>query len=78
MAFQKHAHRYKRVKLGKNGFEVYKCYKPGCTHYIRKELVIGAIAECWRCRKEFVMTPMNAKQAKPHCNACTRTRKEAA
>jgi hypothetical protein len=66
-----HVHKYKRVKLGSKGYTVYKCMKPGCTHYIRQELVTGMKTICWRCEQEQIMSPKMATQAKPHCLECT-------
>lgn len=65
-------HKYQRVKLGTKGFEVYKCMKPNCPHYLRKELVVGKATECWRCGQTVIMTQPMAKQKKPHCRNCTR------
>ena len=73
---KKHVHKYLRVKLGKKGYTVYKCMQDGCTHYIRAELVIGNHTICWRCNREVKMTQPMAKQKKPHCLECTRTREE--
>src|SRR5271169_3978314 len=67
-----HVHKLKRVKLGKNGFEVYKCFEPGCRYYIRKELVVSIITKCWRCGVATSMTPKMAGQTKPHCDECTK------
>lgn len=65
-------HKYERVKLGAKKWEVYKCVKPNCPHWIRQELVAGKVTECWRCGQEVVMTKPMAKQKKPHCLNCTR------
>jgi hypothetical protein len=69
---QVHAHKYLRVKLGNKGFTVFRCVKLGCPHYIRAELVIGMLFECWRCGGEFQMTQKTAMLKKPHCVSCTR------
>lgn len=71
--FQEHAHRYVRVRLGKNDYTVFRCVRPGCAHYVRQELVIGKIAQCWRCDDEFVMNQKTALLKKPHCAKCTIT-----
>jgi hypothetical protein len=68
---QEHAHRYVRIKLGKKDYKVFRCVRPGCAHYIRQELVVGKIAQCWRCDDEFVMNQKTAQLKKPHCAKCT-------
>lgn len=65
-------HKYERVRLGDKGFQVYKCVKPNCAHYLRMELVFGKLTICWRCGREVVMTKPMAKMKKPHCLGCTR------
>lgn len=72
--YQEHAHRYTRVRLGKKDYIVFRCVRPGCAHYIRQELVIGKIAQCWRCDDEFVMNQKTALLKKPHCAKCTISR----
>lgn len=69
--YQEHAHKYVRVRLGKKDYIVFRCVRPGCAHYIRQELVIGKIAQCWRCGDEFVMNQKTAMLKKPHCTKCT-------
>jgi len=71
--YQEHAHRYTRIKLGKNDYIVFRCVRPGCSHYIRQELVVGKIAQCWRCEGDFVMNQKTAMLKKPHCHKCTKT-----
>lgn len=67
-----HIHKYMRIKLGRKGFQVYKCMKPGCSHYIRAELVLGQYNECWRCSEVMTMNQWSAQFKKPHCRGCTR------
>ena len=69
-------HKYERKPLGKKGTSmVMKCVLPGCTHHIAPHLTEGRFSICWRCDSDFVMTKLNTKQKKPHCKACTRSRK---
>lgn len=78
MAEEKHVHKYLRVRLGPNGYTVYKCVLPGCSHYIRRELVEGNMTLCWRCGKEVPMNKKMATLKKPHCFGCTRQSSSAA
>lgn len=66
------AHKYQRflVKGAKSVSEaIYRCMHPGCPHYLTDRFIKGAIAECWRCGSEFVITK---EYKKPHCDKCTR------
>jgi hypothetical protein len=72
-------HRYKKLLLGED-YLVYKCQKPGCSHYISAKLIPGKVAECWRCGNAFVVTPNMVRKGKEvlklHCPDCTRGRKK--
>ena len=73
-----HLHRYKKVDIGRNGntFEVYKCMKPACTHYIRIDLAEGKLCECNRCGEPMIITRETLSKSsgrpmsKPHCGNC--------
>ena len=65
-----HLHRYQKKKLGKNGYTVFKCMVAGCSHYIRKELAEGQIAECNRCHEPFILNKASIQLSKPHCDKC--------
>lgn len=69
---ERHVHKYIRKKLGKNSYTIFACVLPGCSHYVRKELVDGRTTMCWRCGAEIVMTKRTATLKKPHCADCTR------
>jgi hypothetical protein len=63
---EKHIHKYRRIKIGKNkDYVVYKCFLD-CPHYITPELVIGRMSICWYCGNEFEMTKASLK-LKPTC-----------
>ena len=68
---EKHLHRYKRAKLGKNNYIIYKCMVPSCTHYIGRDLVEGNLCACNRCGEPMVMDKFAMSLAKPHCHSCT-------
>lgn len=70
------AHQYRRVRLGKEkDYIVYRCIKPGCPHYIPKEMLPGKTSVCWKCGKEFIVQTSNLQQAKPTCG-CLSFRQE--
>lgn len=68
---QEHIHRYERVNLGKKGFTVFRCIKPDCSHYIRKELASGKSCECNRCGRVMSLDNFSMSLVRPHCVACT-------
>ena len=72
MAMSKgHTHKYLRVNLGsKKEYPVYRCTRPGCTHYQRASLVVGMQGICWGCSQPFILTVKNLQQVKTTCNAC--------
>jgi len=67
-------HKYQRI-LVRGGKSVntylWRCMHPGCRHYLTEQFIIGAICECWRCEKDFVIDKKTALK-KPHCRECTR------
>lgn len=69
---EEHTHKFMRVKLGRKGYEVFKCMVPDCPTYIRKELVVGRQTICWRCGIVLIMNQWHATMKKPHCRTCTR------
>lgn len=60
------AHKYIRVKFKETGTVLYKCAFPGCTHFIRQELVVGRMTVCHACGNEFALT-INRLIKKPTC-----------
>jgi formylmethanofuran dehydrogenase subunit E len=73
--FPDHLHKYKRIKLG-NGYKVYKCINPGCSHYVSVKLVEGQICQCNRCGQPMVMDRAAMQLARPHCYSCTKSRRQ--
>ena len=70
-------HKYIRVKVGKNKRVFVKCDIPGCPHYLKHEvLALGRMSICNRCGDEMILTKLNMQLAKPHCDACTKSKKE--
>lgn len=69
-----HIHKYKRVNLTrdpkKKPYIVFACEQPGCSTYYTELLIIGQLAECWRCGDPFVIDKVSAGHVKPHCSAC--------
>jgi len=72
MAKEKHVHQYKKIKKS----EIFRCIKPGCRHYLRKEFAIGAISICPRCGGTFQLNNRNMKLEMPHCADCTQRRNQ--
>ncbi len=70
-----HLHKYKRIDLG-NKFMVYKCQRPGCSHYVPIKLSEGKLCECNRCNQPMIMTKATMDLARPHCIDCTKRKKE--
>lgn len=71
-----HVHRYERVILGKNGYTVFRCNLPDCSHYIAQHLAKGKLSICNRCGGEFILDTRAMKLEKPHCTDCIKTRKK--
>jgi RNase P subunit RPR2 len=58
MASMKHLHSYERSK---NNMEIYRCIHPQCTHFTRRELIVGKEVTCTKCHE-----PMIAKNEQLH------------
>lgn len=73
-----HLHRYRKVNLGGDGkkYEVYKCSKPACSHYVPLHLAEGKLCECNRCHEPMIIGKVQLNgssgraMARPHCNDC--------
>lgn len=78
---EKHIHKYKRFLVGKGGHMIFRCMIPGCSHFIpNKELVIGAISQCWGdCGNTVILnylhTSTNQTGARPLCQECKDTKR---
>lgn len=72
----KHVHRYEKTVLGKNGYTVFRCNLPACSHYVHEKLVAGKRALCNRCGGEMIMDTRAMKLTKPHCSECIQVRKK--
>jgi hypothetical protein len=66
MSARNHLHTYKRSKLNKNYFQ---CSDPECTHYIRRELIVGKKARC-TCGEEYILDSDILRRANPRCSSC--------
>lgn len=70
----RHIHKYKRKELGrKTSYIVYACMLPNCSHYLRRELMVGKESICWKCGEVFTLTHKNVgtdRQVKPKCPKC--------
>jgi hypothetical protein len=68
------SHKYLRLNVrGRHSVNkhIFRCAKPGCSHYLTEQFIVGAVAECWRCERDFVIDRKTALK-KPHCRECTR------
>ena len=72
-----HTHSY--VRKGTKGIakkeKWWKCNDPKCTHFDRRENIIGKMSLCSHCGlKEFVLTREDLERAKPRCMDCRNTK----
>ena len=80
-----HIHKYIRTVLGGRrvvirdgkryiekcgGYEVYKCAKPSCTHWIPSEMIEGRKSICWNCNQEMIINKISSRLAKPVHDEC--------
>jgi hypothetical protein len=64
--------------------EIYRCIHPDCTHYTRRELLIGKRAECCKCHQPFIISKSQLKVGQKKsgrknlvCFTCTKSPKAA-
>ena len=82
MASKNHIHKYRRQKIfvslnRPDGYIVYACDFPDCTHYIPPERVLGRDSICNKCGRVFTMTRNRSMlRAIPHCENCKRNNNE--
>src|SRR5690348_7915099 len=69
-----HAHRLKLHTYKKSGYKIYFCTLPDCNYKVKRELVLGKRAICWRCNKEFIMNENSIRLVRPHCDDCKGTK----
>jgi len=69
-----HIHKYIRV-VYPSGWVIYKCVL-NCTHFIEAKMLAGRSCVCWRCGETFVTDERSTQLKKPHCEDCTKGRKE--
>ncbi len=65
-----HTHQYERSISNE---EIYRCVHPRCTHYQRREFLIGKEALCNMCFKPFNMDSDQLRNKKPRCLMCQDT-----
>jgi len=71
MPIVEHLHTYRRV--GKSA--TFCCYHPICTHFTKKEFLIGKKAMC-RCGNPFILDYRALQLKVPHCLECLKPYKE--
>ncbi len=72
----KHIHRYEKTILGKNGYTVFRCNLPSCTHYVAANLALGRLTICNRCGEQMILDKRAARLTKPHCVNCIQVKKK--
>jgi len=70
-----HIHKFKRLRY-KSGNEIFFCTLPDCNKRINIPLALGKRSICWRCGKDFIMNEYSLRLAKPHCDACHKSKKD--
>ena len=73
-----HIHRYEKTVLGKNGYTVFRCNLPECTHYVAARLAEGKKTICNRCGDEMILDKRAMRFVKPYCVNCVKTKKSEA
>lgn len=64
---KKHTHKYHQID------SIWHCGFGNCTHFMPLNVagnVVGKLSICWRCEKEFELTPNLMKKVKPVCAEC--------
>lgn len=67
MPIKQHLHTYERSKLNA---KTYRCVDPECSHFARRELLLGKYAECPFCKEKFILNSEELDLAKPKCQYC--------
>lgn len=71
----KHIHKYQGALLGKD-YEIYRCMRPACTHYIKKSLGLGRETLCHGCEeKTIIRGRADRLPLKPLCDTCRNRKK---
>ena len=74
MTKTQHIHKYKRLTY-KSGNAIFFCALPECNQKINIALALGKRSLCWRCGEPFIMSEYSLRLAKPHCDACHKSKK---
>lgn len=65
-------HQYYLAKIGKKGWQVYRCAIPGCEHFLPHiKLMRGRKSICWGCGDDFILGVKHRRIHKPKCVNCT-------
>lgn len=65
-------HKYQRIK--QTSRNIWRCMLTNCTHFLRREEIIGKESICHRCGKKFLIEKALIHLKKLHCRECTKTR----
>ena len=76
---QTHLHEYERSKANLN---IYRCIHPDCTHYQKREYLVGKRAQCHKCKDSFILMQEQLKSGRkirgikfPVCIKCSKSPK---
>lgn len=67
MSALRHTHTYRRSRARNN---LYQCTDPACSHYADRKFIVGKLAKCPDCGREYILTPYDLKLATPKCEQC--------
>ena len=70
--FVHYVHEYERSKSNK---EIYRCLHPQCSHYKKREFLVGKEAICHKCKNKFILTWLQLRNKRPVCEFCTKSPK---
>lgn len=65
-------HEYVKSKYNK---EVYRCAHPRCSHFIKKDFLVGKESICHKCKSPFILTLEQLRNKYTVCLACSKSPK---
>ncbi len=76
-----HLHEYERSV---SNIEIYRCLHPDCSHYAKREFLVGKRAICHKCKNPFLLMQKQLKAGQkvrgilhPTCSFCSKNKKTA-
>lgn len=68
-----HLHTYERSSMNR---KVFRCISPDCTHFTRREHLLGKYALCFKCRQQFTLDKKQLDNKHPVCIMCSKSPKK--